>query len=46
MDLYFTEKEEMKIKMDNYVERMINYSPIKISKIDMYFDPYVNILFF
>ena len=34
MTFDFTEKENTKINMDNYVESMINYFPMDISKID------------
>ena len=35
MNFYLAEKEKAEIKMDNYVERMINYFPIKINMIYM-----------
>ena len=35
MNFDLAEKEKAEIKMDNYVERMINYFPIKINMIDM-----------
>ena len=41
----FTEKSKVKIKMDNYVERMINELPIKISKSDTALTPYGNNIF-
>ena len=34
MTFDFTEKEKVKMKMDNYVERMINEFRMKISRID------------
>ena len=41
----FTEKEKVEINMEGYVERMINYSPIKISKSDIYLTPAGNNIF-
>ena len=34
MNFDFTEKSKAKINIDNYVERMINYFPKKISNSD------------
>ena len=35
MTFDFTEKGEVKIKIDEYIERMINYFSMKISNSDM-----------
>ena len=39
MNFDFTEKSKAKINIDNYVERMINYFPKKISNSDPNFTP-------
>ena len=39
------EKEKVEIKMDDYVERMINNFPIKINKSDMALTPAGNNIF-
>ena len=43
MNLIFIEKSKVKINMDNYIERMINESPMKISKSDTALTTYGNI---
>ena len=45
MKFDFTEKGKVKIKMDNYVESMINDFPMKISKSDTALTPSVNNIF-
>ena len=40
MVFHFTEKLKVKIKMDNYDERMINWLPIKVSNSGTDLNPY------
>ena len=45
MTFDFTKKWKVKIKMDDYVERMVNEFPMKISKIDTALTPAGNNIF-
>ena len=45
MTFYFTEKVKLKINRDDYVERMINYLPTKLSKSDTDLTPAGNNIF-
>ena len=45
VNFYFTEKGKIKIKIDNYVENMINELPTKISNSDTAWAPDGNNIF-
>ena len=45
MTFDFMEKSKVKIKMDDYIESMMNESPMRISNSDTYLNPAGSIIF-